>query len=292
MEEITNKVKGLISYFDLAVGRRTKKRLNCFNYDVAVTHLRNYVAKPEVPFNKVSREWLEGLKKYLLQAKGLKSDKQLSINSANTYFAIILAVAKEAADERLMDHAVVNNIGNVRPRVKAESTALSLDELKRLTLTDCRISDLKKAFLFSCLTGLGWSDVSSITWNQIIVDENDEWEVILNEGKDMRAIPLSKQARELIGIGGHKSNKVFNLHYTAALCVNLNKWALRAGISRKITFQSARQTFGMMLLDQGVALELISELLGHKHLKTTTMFLGVEKGTMPLTSDYLRGFRI
>jgi integrase len=291
MEETTIKVKGLISYFKLNIIRRNERRLNCFNYDVAIMHLINYAAEPEVHFNKLSREWFEGLKAYLLQARGIRSDKQLSINSANTYFTIIRAVAKEAADERLIDHGVVKNLSNVQTRMKAETSALSMHELERLTHTNCRVLDLKKAFLFSCLTGLGWSFVSSLTWGQIIVDVNDDWEIVLKHNVDKR-VPLSKQARELLGVGGHKTKKVFNLHYTAALCVNLNKWALAAGITRNITFQSARQTFGKMLLDQGVALELISELLGHKHLKTTVKFLGVEKTTVPLTTDYLRGFTI
>jgi integrase len=125
----------------------------------------------------------------LPQAKGIRSDKQLSVSSANTYFAIILAVAKEAADERLIAHDVVKDIGNVRPRIKAEATALSLDELKRLAVTDCRVSDLKKAFLFSCLTGLGWSDVSLLTWNRIVVDENGNWAVLFKNAKEDRLIP-------------------------------------------------------------------------------------------------------
>lgn len=292
MDEKNYKVKGLIGYFRLAISGRTEKGLNCFNYDVALTHLSNYVGESDISFDKISREWLDGLKKYLLTAKGIRSAKRLSVNSANTYFAVILAVAKGAADERLIDHNAISGIGNIQPRVKAETTALSFEELDQLARTDCRVPDLKKAFLFSCLTGIGWSDLSSLTWNQIIVDENDSWQVVLKSDDTNHVIPLCMQARELLGVGGHKSKKVFNVHYSAALCVNLNKWALGAGIIKKITFLSARQTFGRLLLEQGVALERISELLGHKHIKTTLAFLGVKKSTAPLTSNYLRGLRI
>jgi integrase len=255
-------------------------------------HLQTHVNENEIPFNVLSSQWFENLKKYFGTAKGLKCKKSLSTNSANTYFSIIISVSREAANDGFINHNILTNVKNLQPRIQAEASPLSFKELQRLASTDCKPSDLKKAYLFSCLTGIQWRDIEILKWNQIIPLENGTWEVVLlREGEKVKT-PLSTQARDLLGIGGHPNKSIFNLHYSAALCVSLNKWALRAGISRNITFHSARQTFGRMLLDQGVELELISELLGHKHVKTTTKFLSVKASSVPITSNYLRAFNI
>lgn len=284
METKTYKAKGLIGYFKQRIERRMDEKLNCFNYDVSLKHLESYCNGTEISFNLLTTEWFDRLKEYLANAKGLRSEKRLSHNSANTYFSIITAVTREAANEGFIDHKIVNAIVNTGPRKQANDPVLSFEEIQKLADAPCSQADLKKAFIFSCLTGLQWKDIDSLKWKQLVVNEKDEWSVVLGQV----SVPVSHQARKLLGVGGHPDRKVFHLHYTAALCVNLNKWALRAGITRNITFQTARQSFGKLLLEQGVDIELISELLGHKHIKTTTKFLSTEGPKPIVTSNYLR----
>ena len=46
-----------------------------------------------------------------------------------------------------------------------------------------------------------------------------------------------------------------------------------AGITRRITFHAARHTFATTItLSQGMAIETISELLGHKSVRTTQIY--------------------
>ncbi len=44
---------------------------------------------------------------------------------------------------------------------------LTIDELKKLAQTECEYPNIKKAFLFSCLTGLRRSDILKLTWGEV-----------------------------------------------------------------------------------------------------------------------------
>jgi integrase len=292
METKTFKPKGLVSYFGQIIERRRKANLNCFNYDISLKHLETFSNGNEILFNVLSADWFDGFKKYLSNAKGLRSEKKLGHNSVSSYFSILTAVAKEAANDGFIDHKIVNGIINTGSRKQSNDPILSFDEIQKLAYAPCHPVDLKTAFLFSCLTGLQWKDIDKLKWKHFSVSETDEWFVTIGDEGERNSIPVSVQARQLLGVGGHPERKVFSLHYTAALCVNLNKWALKAGITRNIKFQTARQSFGKLLLDQGVDIELISELLGHKHIKTTTKFLAAEIRKPIVTSDYLRTFNV
>ena len=48
-----------------------------------------------------------------------------------------------------------------------ERVYLTLDELKRMIATPCRNKELRRAFLFSCLTGLRVSDIKKMTWKEV-----------------------------------------------------------------------------------------------------------------------------
>ncbi|WP_418664103.1 tyrosine-type recombinase/integrase [Alistipes sp.] len=53
----------------------------------------------------------------------------------------------------------------------------------------------------------------------------------------------------------------------------MDKIAARAGIPKKITFHVARHTFATTItLSQGVTIETISKLLGHKNIRTTQIY--------------------
>ncbi|HEX5168653.1 MAG TPA: site-specific integrase [Cyclobacteriaceae bacterium] len=265
--------KDFIRHFKKVITTRLSKQLSCFNYDIALKHVEIFANGNEVPFDLVGRSWFDSFQSYLSNAKGLRSEKPLSHNSANTYFRIVLSIAKDAADERLIDHKAIAGISNTT-RKKPGALGLSLDELQRLARTPCRAVMLKRAFLFSCLTGIQWKDIAILKWRHL--EQMDGiWQINLQTEGSETLIPLNTQARALLGVPGNPSEPIFKLHYSAALCVSLNQWALKAGVLRNITFHSARHTFGRMLLDEDIPIELVSELLGHKHIKTTQKLFGI-----------------
>lgn len=272
---------GFITFFRKLIEARTSNLLSCFNYDIALKHLEKFTLDEDIPFENLTEDWFKNFRSYLVSTKGLRSEKSLSSNSANTYFRIVLSVAKAAADNRFIAHYEISRTANTT-RTKSKDSSLSLDELQRLAQTPCRVPVLKQAFLFSCLTGIQWKELSILTWAQV-ESVNGTWQVNLSPNGTQNFVPLNQQARDLLGDQRNQTEKIFQLHYSAALCVNLNQWALKAGVLRNITFNTARQTFGKMLLDNGVSIELISELLGHKHIKTTQKLFGVSNLSLEIS---------
>ena len=89
----------------------------------------------------------------------------------------------------------------------------------------------------------------------------------------MEYIDLNEQAVSLMGERGADDERVFSgFHYSAYLNVELNRWALRAGITKHISYHTSRHTFALMMLDLGVDIYTVSRLLGHKEINTTMVY--------------------
>lgn len=77
----------------------------------------------------------------------------------------------------------------------------------------------------------------------------------------------------MIGESKALHERVFqNIKYSAQTSQVLSRWALRGGISKKITFHSARHTHATLLLSKGVNIYTVSKLLGHRRLKSTELY--------------------
>jgi integrase len=74
---------------------------------------------------------------------------------------MLSSVINSAVKENIMSHNPCRAVKLPKVEEK-EKIFLTLKELKLLVKTDCRHIELKRAFLFSCLTGLRWSDVSKL----------------------------------------------------------------------------------------------------------------------------------
>lgn len=84
-------------------------------------------------------------------------------------------------------------------------------------------------------------------------------------------LPLSTDALKLCGDRG--SGRIFQGLSRSAIDHPLKHWLHRAGIKKKVTFHSARHTFATTItLSQGVAIETISKLLGHRNIRTTQIY--------------------
>ena len=56
------------------------------------------------------------------------------------------------------------------------------------------------------------------------------------------------------------------------MITELRMWAVRAGITKDITFHSGRHTFAVLMLDLGAEIYTLQKLLGHKEIQTTQIY--------------------
>src|ERR1041385_202252 len=91
--------------------------------------------------------------------------------------------------------------------------------------------------------------------------------------KQQEYLPITEQARELLGERGIPEERVFTgLKYSAYVNVELQRWVMKAGITKRITFHCARHTHATLLLSNGVDIYTVSKLLGHKQISTTQIY--------------------
>lgn len=83
-----------------------------------------------------------------------------------------------------------------RPRV-----ALTMNEIQMLVDTPCKDDVLKRAFLFSILTGLRHSDLQALRWKQIQQTSKGTWQALVVQQKTKRPDykPVTAQALQLCG---------------------------------------------------------------------------------------------
>lgn len=268
-----------IGFFKKVMILREQHGDTCLNYDLALRYVIHFVDRKELPFKKVNSEWLMSFKTYLLSARSFKNQTTLSATSAATYFRIVYGVVRVAVDCKRID-ATSSKFTSVWHRANAFTRPLSAQELQKLAETECRISVVKTAFLFSALTGIQWHELENFRWEHIKEDENGILTVNFRDQINQRRIPLSDQAAALLGAKKESTEKVFgSLRWNAYLYVTLNKWAISAGILRTLTFQTARVTFAHLLNSQNVPIEIVSELLGHKNIKSTVRMIKAQSSS-------------
>jgi len=80
----------------------------------------------------------------------------------------------------------------------------------------------------------------------------------------------------LVGERKVDEERVFKgLKYSAWHNLKLAQWMMKAGITKKITFHSARHTYATLLLTKNVDITVVSKLLGHSDIKTTQIYAKV-----------------
>lgn len=262
-----------IQYFRNLTESRLKSIGNYGSWDSVLKHLINHTGQ-SLSFENIDVSFCESFKLYLENVKK-KSGSNLSQNSVNSYFNKFRAALNQAVE----DEIILKNPAKKITLSKAEESIrefLTEEEVVKLSKTECRYEVLKKAFLFSCLTGLRWSDVHNLKWNQLEKDQG-KWKVIFHQKKTkgLQYHPIPEHAIKLIGDTESKSKdeKVFQgLRYSSYMNTALSQWVLKAEITKNITFHCARHTFATLLLTKGTDIYTVSKLLGHSEIRTTQIY--------------------
>lgn len=245
---------------------------NYGNWFSTLQHLKKIVPT-NMTFDEIDENFVKKVQRYFEKDALTKSDLPLSQNSKYSYFNKFKAALRNAFDN---GYLTINYASRVKSFEQAESQReyLIFDELQRLAKAECKYPVLKKAFLFSCLSGLRWSDINTLIWKEVR-DEDDVFKVNFRQEKTegVEYLYISKQARELLGERQDPQERVFKgLKYGMTYNTEIIRWCNRAGVSKHITFHSARHTNAVLLLENGADIYTVSKRLGHRELRTTQIY--------------------
>ncbi|RIV25094.1 site-specific integrase [Fibrisoma montanum] len=244
---------------------------------LCVYHHLHIFSNGRLPVDAVTESFCRQFKEYLLTAKNLNTQRlnnqTISYSTAVGYFIIFKTAIKRAVQDGVLASNVGEKVKPYKPKA-AERTFLSLAELQAIAKTDCDIPQLKRAGLFSALTGLRYSDIEKMTWSEVYDDANGPYiRFIQRKTQETETLPLSSQARALLGERGRDAERVFpHLLYSSHQNNKLQQWATSAGINRPITFHAFRHTFATLQLQNGTDIYTVSKLLGHQDLATTQIY--------------------
>lgn len=268
-----SKVKAnFIDYFRRLTNDRLKSKGNYGNWDSALKHLIKYSGE-SVSFQNVDLTFCEGFREYLQTIAKKSNGQNLSGSSINSYLCKLRAALNQAVDDGII---LVNPALKVStPRViEKERAFLTLEEVQKLFKTECRYDVLKRAFLFSCLTGLRWSDIQKLEWKEF-QKEDDNWKIVYHQKKtkNLQYQYISQQAKDLLGTKKEGAERIFfGLRYSAYTNTALMQWCLKAGITKHITFHCGRHTYAVLQLSLGTDIFAVNKLLGHKEIRTTQIY--------------------
>ncbi|GAA4339616.1 site-specific integrase [Mucilaginibacter gynuensis] len=281
--EVQNKRFGFISdekrngsfvdYFRKAAAKNVGSNFD--NWQMGVRYFISYAGE-DFRFSDLTLSFCEEYRDYMLSGPSInRRKKPISVNTAVSYFGKFRAMLKPAFKAQL----ITTNLREMVDGIKSEETHrehLSLTEFKRLIRTKSANQDYKKAAIFSCLTGLRFSDINALKWGQLRGEEG-EYEVQFRQEKTTGAelLPISDQAFQLLGERMDDDNRIFGgLNYNSVRTW-LPEWLKGGGITKKITFHCFRHTYATLQLAAGTDIYTVSKMLGHRNVKTTQIYTKV-----------------
>jgi integrase len=289
---LTDKTKRKADFVEWYTQFIKERKHSC--YRSTLIHLKAHLDGSTLPFNTITPEWIKGFTKYLLT--------KVSNNTAGFYIKNISAALDEAARQDIIPQNPVRKIPR-QERLKHKQVfrnCFTMEELQLLIDTPCEMEpQFRQAFMYSCFTGLRWSDVNKLRWPEIVrrnTGGREEWFIYFEQEKteDIEYLPLSEQAVSILqdrereqAESGIKSIYVFPMVkdpdparrlLSKKVDYYLKKWAVAAGIDpKRMHFHSSRHTFATNVLESSPDGDLltVSKLLGHKSIQSTMVYTHV-----------------
>lgn len=267
-DEHNQQMKKLID-IEFALG--TYKRYHTTRNHVA-EFIKTEFRKSDIPIRDVDLKFIKRFEFFL------KTDKKCNHNSALKYINNFKKIIRMAVAHEWISK---DPFYNYKVQFKTvEREFLSKEELQALVdkeITGERLNVVRDMFVFCCYTGLSYVDVQKLHPEHIVkhIDGSLWIKSQRTKTKSRLGIPLLPTALSIME--KYKNHpKVINGACVLPVLSNqksnayLKEIADLCGIKKNLTTHLARHTFATTVtLSNGVPIETVGQMLGHKNLRTT-----------------------
>ncbi|WP_291275373.1 site-specific integrase [Flavobacterium sp.] len=273
-EDHNNKIKELVGK-EYAPG--TLER-----YKTSLSHTKEFLQwkykVSDIEINKIDHAFITDYEFWL------RSVRNCANNTAVKYIKNFNKIIKLCLANDWLDK---NPFANYKSKVKeVERVYLSEKEIQNIINKDFkteRLSLVRDIFLFSCFTGLAYVDVKNLTKSHISIGIDGEKWIFTHRQKTETAskipiLPVTQMIIDKYANHPQSSNqdKLLPILTNQKMNAYLKEIAGVCEIEKELTFHIARHTFATTVtLTNGVPIESVSKMLGHKNLRTTQHYAKV-----------------
>lgn len=238
-----------------------------------IRFMRDRYSLSDIPLREMNPQFVQDYYTYLLEDRGLQTS---TIQTAITKLKQIMLIAQRSG------YIPINPFANFRFQAKCRDRGyLSEDELRLFMSVELRRykqRQIRDIFIFCCFSGLAFSDVQKLTFDDVKKSFDGEQWIIAKRKKtnttfSVKLLPIANQLIEQYRAVA-KSKFIFPVPSNTE---NMNRCLRRiakiCGITKWISSHMARHTFATTVtLSQGVPLETVSKMLGHTNILTTQIY--------------------
>lgn len=264
--------KSFLQYIKQTAEIKTGNNAEIWKY--AIIHFEKFLKNEDILMQEIDVTIIEDFREYILKAKCLKKkDQFLAQNTALSYFNKIKATLRKAYKKGLLQTDINAAVDSIKEQ-ESQRNFLTMEEASRLFRTPCKKEIVKRVCMFSLLTGIRYSDIAKLTWEEVQYSKSEGYYIRFKQQKTDRPVtlPISQEAFEFLGEKEAQSKRVFYDLKKWDVDRLLPIWIKDASIEKHITFHCFRHTYATLQMAAGTDIFTVSKMLGHKNIKTTQIY--------------------
>lgn len=223
----------------------------------------------DIAFADITEEFGESFKTYM---KTVHDRKSGYINKCLTWLNRLIYIA---IDQEVLRSNPLEDI-KYEKKEPAKHRYLSKNDLKRIMETpmkDARLELVRRAFIFSSLTGLAYVDIHRLYPHHI--GKTAEGRLYMRKQRvktNVEAfIPLHPIAEQILMLynTADDTKPVFPLPVRDMIWYDINQIGITMGLKENLSYHQSRHSFGTMAISAGLSIESIAKMMGHANISTT-----------------------
>jgi len=264
-------IKGLIG--------KDFKSATVIRYETTLKHVQEFLKEhykvDDIYLSELNYEFITSFEYYL------KTIRKCGHNTALKYIGNFKKIINLAVKYDWLPRDPFINYKNRLKEVEREAlTQEELNTIEQKSINIQRIEIVRDLFVFACYTGLAYAEVAKLTKDHIVKGmDGKNWIVIRRTKTDNKSmIPLLPKATGILEKYSHypklaTKDELLPVNSNQKVNAYLKELADICGITKTLTFHLARHTFATTVtLTNGVSIESVSAMLGHKSIRTTQIY--------------------
>lgn len=249
----------------------------------------------DLPLFNTTKKIVLDFESYILTTPNARLARTPNRNTTNKYLNKFKRVLGRAYDEEYIARNPFDGIKLKEPKV--DRVFLTDAEIKIIAEHDlggnASLIRVRDFFLFCTYTGLRFSDAADLRKESVITDKNGRLWLATKQKKTDHPVglPIINIAQRIYDkYKTHREETGFVLPSISNAKINLylKQISQICNINKNITTHSARHTFATTItLDQGIGIKTVSELLGHRSVKSTEVYLHISKAHLDEVANKL-----